>query len=238
MNEKEKNTKAKQNSAAAPKRTYRKRTSAKEKTVTKVTEDGIETIPYTITEESGKKDVARNTVISGYEENSFYGYKYDKSYAGSNYYSAKTLFKMNDKAEIVWETKLENFNINKVEVANEKIYVLGHNGSIARLFVFGRDGQKKGETDLGDFYNVSSYYVEGTRVIVKGSDKKGNEFFEIFDEQLEKIEKVEIDNSDIKENFEYSFMQYAKIEDGKVIAGYTVNKNLSLSDEVLLVFNK
>ena len=34
MNEKEKNTKAKQNSAAAPKRTYRKRTSAKEKTVT------------------------------------------------------------------------------------------------------------------------------------------------------------------------------------------------------------
>ncbi|MBQ4031015.1 MAG: hypothetical protein II625_04600 [Bacilli bacterium] len=206
--------------------------------IIKVTEDGIETIPYTITEESGKKDVARNTVISGYEEKSFYGYKYDKSYAGSNYYSAKTLFKMNDKAEIVWETKLENFNINKVEVANEKVYVLGHNGSIARLFVFGRDGQKKGETDLGDFYNVSSYYVEGTRVIVKGSDKKGNEFFEIFDEQLEKIEKVEIDNSDIKENFEYSFMQYAKIEDGKVIAGYTVNKNLSLSDEVLLVFNK
>jgi len=206
--------------------------------IIEIADDHIETIPYKITEESGKKDVARNTVITDFESDYFYGYKYDKSYAGTNYYSAKTLFRMNMNGEVVWETNLKDFNINKVKVDSDIVYVLANNGSVSKIFTHGTDGQKRGEINLSDFYHVEDFVIEGRSIIVKGSDKKGNVFFGIYNEQLELVEKINIDNTDIENNFEYSFMQYAKLEDKKVIAGYTVNKTLAQSDEVLLVFNK
>lgn len=206
--------------------------------IIEIADDHIETIPYKIIEETSKKDVARHTVITDYESDYFYGYEYDKSYAGSNYYSAETFFKMNINGEIVWEGHLEGFNINKVKVDTDTVYILANNGSVSSLFTRRTDGQEKGKVQLSDFNHVEDFYIEGRNIIVKGSDKKGNEFFEVFSEQLDLETKINIDNSDIKKNFEYSFMQYAKLIDKKVIAGYTVNKDLSQSDEVLLVFNK
>ena len=205
--------------------------------IIKVTEEGIETIPYTAVEDSTRKGVSTHIVLNGYEDNGFYGYKYDKSYDDGSYYSAKTLFRMNTKAEIVWETKLDA-DILKVDVYMNRVYALVSNGSIYKIYKFGDDGQQQGSVDLEDFDYAGDFVLEGSRIIVKGTNKKDNDFFEIFDEKLEKIERVDIDNTDIKENFEYSFMQYAKLEDKKVIAGYTVNKTLSQCDEVLLVFNK
>lgn len=205
--------------------------------IIKITEDGIDTIPYIATEETEKVNVARHTVITAYEDNGFYGYRYEKSYGNTSYYSGKKLFRMNNKGEIVWEASLDS-NINKVDVYTNRVYALGHTGSVARLYKYTDNGEEEGSVDLKDFYNIDSFVLEGSRVIVRGTDKKDNYFFEVFDENLEMIERIDIDNTDIKDNFEYSFMQYAKYEDNKVIAGYTVNKSLDLSDEVLLVFNK
>ena len=199
--------------------------------------DFIDTIPYKVTEDTNKKGVVRNVVVSGYGNEAFFGYKYDKSFDGGSYYSAKTLFKMNMDGEVKWETKIDD-DVIKADVFNEKFYVLAHTGSMFRIYVFRLDGQQEKILDLKDFYHVSDFYVEGTTLIVKGSDKKDNQFFETFNKDLDLEEKIEIDNTDIKENFEYSFMQYAKLENKKVIAGYTVNKNFVENDEVLLVFNK
>ena len=204
--------------------------------IIKIGEDSIDTIPYKAIEESDKKEVARHVVITSYESGYFYGYKYDKSYGSGTYYSAKTIFKMNDKAEEVWETNIDG-NINKI-VVSDKVYALARSGDNARIYAIRLDGQHFGSNNINDFYNISNFYIEGSRIIFKGTDNKENHFFEIFDDKLNKADRIDIDNTDIKDSFEYSFMQYAKLEDGKVIAGYTVNKKIEESDEVLIVFNK
>ena len=115
---------------------------------------------------------------------------------------------------------------------------MARSGDNARIYAIRLDGQHFGSNNINDFYNISNFYIEGSRIIFKGTDNKENHFFEIFDDKLNKADRIDIDNTDIKDSFEYSFMQYAKLEDGKVIAGYTVNKKIEESDEVLIVFNK
>lgn len=217
---------------------YDKVNNKTDNVIIEIADDHIETIPYQVLENGERKGVARHSVIEGYEIDAFFGYKYDKSYDESKYYAANILFKMNMESKIVWEANLEDYNIIKIKVAVNKVYVLANNGSVYKLFIYGVDGQKQKEKTLEDIYHVTDFYIEGTHTIIKGEDKSRNQFFEILDKDLNKEEKINIDNSDIEEEFEYSFMQYAKLEDKKVIAGYTVNKNFVENDEVLLVFNK
>ena len=199
---------------------YDKVNNKTDNVIIEIADDHIETIPYQVLENGEKKGVARHTVIEG------------------KYYAANILFKMNMESKIVWEANLEDYNIIKIKVAVNKVYVLANNGSVYKLFIYGVDGQKQKEKTLEDIYHVTDFYIEGTHTIIKGEDKSRNQFFEILDKDLNREEKINIDNSDIEEEFEYSFMQYAKLEDKKIIAGYTVNKNFVENDEVLLVFNK
>ncbi len=88
--------------------------------IVKITDSKVELIPYRPTEVKDS-DIATHYVITSYYDKYFYGYSYDKSYSGGTHYSAKTLFKMNDKGEIVWDTQVGG-NINKVLVYKEYIY--------------------------------------------------------------------------------------------------------------------
>ena len=214
---------------------YYKNNQAFSNVVIKISDDYVETVVYQELDDK-TEGISTHNVVKGYNEDGFYGYSYDKSYDSGTYYSAKKLFKINKKGQVVWDRKLDN-NIYKVLVDN-KIYALVHDGENSFIYIIGLDGQEDGNSLLKDFNNIDDLYLEGSNIIIKGSDKDGNYFFEVYNDKLKRQARINIDNTDIEDNFDYSFMQSVRLIDGKIVAGYTVNKDFTSNEEVLLVFNK
>ena len=202
--------------------------------IIKVTENDMDTVEYTVSEDSSRKDVATHYVITDYENGYFYGYKYDKSYAGKYYYAANEVFKMNENGEIVWTANVDG-NILKVHV-DDQIYVLTSMSNY-KLYEFNTDGEENGVSVLGDFSWIEDFYFDGDDIIFKGT-RDEEHFFEIYNKKLEMEEKIVIDNSDITEKYEWHYMRYWKLNNHRITAGYMVEETLEANDSVLLVFNK
>ena len=201
----------------------------------KIKENNIDIIPYEISKDGSRKNTAINIVLTGVKDGNYYGYSYEKSFSGENYYSANKLFRLDENAKQVWEAEVDG-NIRNV-VVDDYVYVLAGNNGIDKIYTFTLDGEKLGESELGDFEFVESFYLDGEDIIIKGMSNE-EYFFEIYNGKLEMEEKIIVDNSDLTDKYEWHFMKYWKLNNHKVTAGYIVEESIETSNSVLLVFNK
>jgi len=204
--------------------------------IIKISEDNLEIIPYEITSEYPDSDIATNKVVTNYYDNNFYGYGYDKSFGKSSYYSARKIFKLDNKGNVVWEKEIDiEENIHKVFV-DKYIYVLASKDSEFTFYKYSLDGERIAKNDLKDYDWVEDFYVDKDLVIKGTMDEQY--FFEVLNDKLEVEKKVNIDNSDLDKKFEWKYMKYYKLNGDSINAAYSVSKNLQESESVLLVFNK
>ncbi len=225
---------------------YVKETTSYSYVIVKATEKGYDVIEYEAWSEDEELGRTTNHEITTYSNGYFYGF--DRTKDDEDYYSAKTVFKMNEKGEFVWqkdvnldkETK-EGYDIISLYVNNDRIYVSYEN---EMLLVYDLDFNLINNVALPEMASSTPVFTnlrfENKNLVLEfqDSEKTTNYSFITTDENLKVIDKKEINEENIDANFAWSSLIYKRLKNNNINMVYAVDKDLNSENSILMVFYK
>lgn len=214
--------------------------------ILKVNKNGFETIEYEVYGEDEETQKYTNNKVELYEDGYFYGAIITKSYI-EDYYSRKTVFKMNEKGEFILKKDVDvsilgskDYDVVSMYVNDNYIYLVTDE---QKILVYDLDFNYIKQIKVSSLDNencfLSKIRFDDNKIIFELQEYKNsttNYKLVITDKDFNKLNVVDIRKENVDENFEWSELTYKKLVNNKVNTIYAVKNGLDSYRSILLMF--